>query len=131
MRTYPFILKNSNYEVRLDGIEAGIYTYTVAVKGTKLSKSGSFEIIDFDVEKQFLSADMDRLQTLANTTGGKTYTTEQIGQLIRELETNERYLPVLKNQEKLQPLIDWKILLGILLLLLSLEWFLRKYNGLV
>ena len=131
VKTYPFLLKKSNYEVRLDGIEAGTYTYSVAVKGTKLSQSGSFEIIDFDVEKQFLNADMKRLRTLASTTGGQTHTIMQIDQLIQKLQADENYLPLQKNQEKLQPLIDWKILLGIILLLLSVEWLMRKYNGLI
>ena len=44
---------------------------------------------------------------------------------------DERYLPIQKSSKNIVPLIDWKYLLFLIVLTLAIEWFLRKYNGLI
>ncbi len=127
----PLVLKNNNYEVDLSNLPAGKYEYTVTVDGEKLSRSGSFTILDFDIEKQFLNADVTKLQQAATNTDGKLFFTNQMNDLTKQLLADKRYQPIQKEQENIVHLIDWKYLLGFLILLLALEWFIRKYNGLI
>ena len=86
---------------------------------------------EFDIEKQFVNPDKTRLEQLASTTSGNLYYLNQIDQLIKSLLANKDYLPIEKETTKKTPLIDWKILLALICIFLSLEWFTRKYNGLL
>ena len=94
-------------------------------------RSGTFVIVPFDVEQQFLNANTQALKTVANTSQGSFGTLETIPELMETLINDDRYKPVQKSKENIVPLIDWKWLLGVLVLLLSSEWFLRKYHGLI
>ena len=49
----------------------------------------------------------------------------------RKLLEDDRFVSVQKSEQKVVPLIDWKYLLALIAVLLSLEWFIRKYNGLI
>ncbi len=129
--TRPFILKNNNYQIDLSGLEASKYNFTVRSKGENISKSGSFEVLEFNIEQQFLNADVTKLMQLATNTNGKSYFTDNLSDLTSELSSNEGYKPIQKSNKNTVPLIDWKYLLGLIILTLSSEWFLRKYNGLI
>lgn len=107
----------------------GEYTYTVSVKDENLSRSGQFSIVAYEVERQFVNADIQRLQALAGS--NLLNTANSYTRLIDKLLENEDFMPVQKSNEKTVPLVDWKWLLFLLTGVLALEWFLRKYNGLV
>ncbi|MFT5679087.1 MAG: hypothetical protein ACI9FY_001636, partial [Patiriisocius sp.] len=47
------------------------------------------------------------------------------------LVSDARFATIQKSEQKTVPLIDWKYLLGLIALTLALEWFIRKYNGLI
>ncbi|MBT2162988.1 vWA domain-containing protein [Zobellia barbeyronii] len=126
----PMLLKGNYYEADLSNLSPGKYDFTVVVKKENLSKSGSFTILDFDVEKQFLATDNKKLQRLAQNTGGSLYYPNQKDDLIRNLLGDDHYLPTQKNKQNVVSLIDFKLLLGLMVFALALEWFLRKYNGL-
>lgn len=127
----PFILKSNNYQVDLSGLAASKYNFTVRSTDGNISKSGSFEVLEYNIEKQFLNADVAKLKQLAANTNGKSYFVNNVNELILELETNNRYKPIQKSNKNTVPLIDWKYLLGLIILTLSTEWFLRKYSGLI
>jgi hypothetical protein len=130
-QTIPMLLKNNSYEVDLSNLEAGNYEYTVTVLGENIARSGNFAILKYDVEQQFLGADVTKLKQVATNTGGKPYYLNQKDILIKELLEDQRYQAIQKNKENVVSLIDWKYLLAIVILLLTIEWFARKYNGLI
>ncbi len=131
LTTFPLLLKNNYYEVNLNSLPAGDYTYTVTVQEEALSASGSFSIIDFNVENQFLNADVAKLQRVSNTTNGKLYFLGDGNSIISDLIADTRFVSVQKSEQKIVPLLEWKYLLFILVILLAIEWFIRKYNGLI
>ena len=51
--------------------------------------------------------------------------------LIDTLIKDDNFKQVEISKEKIEPLIEWIYLLGLIILSLSIEWFLRKYNGLI
>ncbi len=126
----PLLLKKNTYQVAMNNLSPGNYTFTVAVEDQGLARSGAFTIVPFEIEQQFLNASVTPLAILASNTSGSIYTPNQIETLIKNLTEDRRYLPVQKSTENIVPLIDWKWLLGLLALLLAVEWFMRKYNGL-
>ncbi len=128
---FPMLLKNNYYEVDLNTLAAGEYSFTVSVKGEEISRSGSFTILDYNVEQQFLNANVSKLQRLASNTNAKAYFVNQTDILIKDLLADETFKSIQKNEVKTVPLVDWKYLLTIIVLALSAEWFIRKYNGLI
>ena len=125
-------MKSTNsYRVNLDGIEAGNYSFKVTEKQSNTSFTGSFEVLDFEIEKQFVNPDKNRLEQLATNTNGKAYYPNQIENLIQSLIANEKYIPTQKESINKLPLIDWIWLLILAITALSFEWFIRKYNGLL
>jgi len=126
----PMLIKGSFYEADLSTLPAGEYSFTITVKDENRSKTGSFTILDFDVEKQFVSTNYKKLNQLAMNTGGKLYYPSQIGEFLEEISNNNQFVPVQKGKENRVPIIDFWILLTIITTALSLEWIIRKYNGL-
>jgi len=130
-RSIPLLLRNNYYEVDLSGITPGDYNFTIRVENEQLSQSGSFKVLNFDIEKQFLNANVDKLAKLAENTDGEIFFPEQFSELEKVLFAKEEYTAVQKSKENEIPLIDWKYLLALIVISLSIEWFLRKYNGLI
>ena len=126
------LLKGTNaYQVNLDGLSAGSYTFTVKELNTKTSYSGRFEILDFDIEKQFVAPDYTKLSQLAEQTKGKVFLPSQVEQLIQQLLADESYKAIEKENVIKSPLIDWIWLLILIAICLTTEWFVRKYHGLL
>lgn len=130
-KNYDLLKGNNSYKVNLDGLKAGPYVFTVKELNSKTTYSSSFEILDFDIEKQFVNPDVEKLTQLATQTHGKTYFPDQVDVLIKTLLENEEYKAIQKNSVTKTPLIDWIWLLVIISILLATEWFVRKYNGLL
>jgi hypothetical protein len=128
---FPMLLKNNFYEVDLNSLPAGEYKYTVSVQDEAVARSGSFTILDFNVEQQFLNADLTKLQRVATNTNGKAFFITETSNLITQLLEDDRFQQIQKSEQKVVPLIDWKYLLALIVLALTTEWFIRKYNGLI
>lgn len=128
---FPMLLRNNYYEVDLNSLPAGEYNYTVSVANEAISSSGNFTILDFNVEQQFLNADVPKLRRVAQNTNGKAFFATQGDLLINALVDNTNFQNIEKSEQKVVPLVDWKYLLALIVLALAAEWFIRKYNGLV
>ncbi len=131
IKNYNFSKANNGYQAIFDGLEPGNYTFQVKETSSNASYNGSFEVLDFDVEKQFVNPDVSKLQQLASQNKGEVIHPNQIEKLIQKLLEKDTYLPVEKSLIKNSPLIDWLILLIILIISLASEWFIRKFNGLL
>jgi len=130
-KKYDLIKTNTTYKVNLDGLSAGQYTFSVKELNSNTVYNGYFEILDFDIEKQFVNPDVAKLNQLATQTQGKVYYPNQTDVLIKSLLENENYKPIQKAIVKKTPLIDWVWLLCIVALVLAVEWFVRKYHGML
>lgn len=130
-RESPMLLKNSYYEVDLSDLASGEYRFTVSVEGENHKRSGVFRILDFDPEKQFTSSDHMKLGRLVEKTSGELYYLDNVDALVNDLASSQQFLPVQKSRENVVSLIDFRILLGLMVLVLAAEWFIRKYNGLM
>ncbi|MEZ4796654.1 MAG: VWA domain-containing protein [Flavobacteriaceae bacterium] len=127
----PFVLKNNNYQADLSGFPPGEYDYTVRANNGEVSNSGTFQILDYNVEQQFLNANVTKLQQLSTNSEGLSYFISNTENLITDLLNDSRYATIQKSTKNVVPLIDFKYLLALIALSLALEWFIRKYNGLI
>ena len=130
-KNYDLLKGNNSYKVNLDGLNAGSYSFTVKELNSSTAYSSSFEILDFDIEKQFVNPDVEKLQQLAQLTNAKAYFPNEVDELIKSLLENKEYKSIQKNVVTKTPLIDWIWLLVLISIALAIEWFVRKYNGLL
>ena len=131
IKKYDLLKTNTAFKVNLDGLSAGQYTFSVKELNSNTAYNGYFEILDFDIEKQFVNPDVSKLTQLATQTQGKVHYPDQVDALIKVLLENENYKAVQKAIVKKTPLIDWIWLLVLIALSLASEWFIRKYNGML
>ena len=130
-KVLPLTLKNNNYQVDLSSLKPSSYTFTIKASNENLSNSGSFQILQYEVEQQFLSANVTKMKQLATNSCGTTFFIDNTKDLSSALINDNRFTSIQKSSKNTIPLIDWKYLLTIIALSLGIEWFLRKYNGLI
>ncbi|MDT0643994.1 VWA domain-containing protein [Zunongwangia sp. F363] len=127
----PLLLRNNYYEVDLGNLEPGEYEFTLRVENSAISETGSFTVVDYNVEQQFASANLEKLKFLADNNESRLYFSNSAEKLIQDLLSDKRFTPVQKSHEKTVPLVDWYYLLFLLVFFLAGEWFYRKYTGLI
>ncbi len=130
-KTFPFVLKNNNYQLDLSSLPASDYSFKVKAEPSNLSRSGKFRILEYNIEQQFLNANAEKLQTLAANSQGEAYYPEETEKLMTDLLNDNRFVTIEKSSKNTVPLIDWKYLLALIAICLTSEWFIRKYNGLI
>jgi len=131
VKNYDLLKGNNSFKVNLDGLSAGTYNFSVKELNSNTIYNSHFEILDFDIEKQFVNPDVEKLNQLALQTHGKVHYPDQVDSLIKSLLENENYKAVQKLIVTKTPLIDWVWLLVLIAVSLSSEWFIRKYNGML
>ena len=130
-KNYDLLKGNNSFKVNLDGLMTGQYTFSVKELNSNTIYNSHFEILDFDIEKQFVNPDVLKLSQLATETKGVIYYPNQIDNLIKTLLENEKYNAIQKSVSIKTPMIDWVWLLILIAISLSGEWFIRKYNGML
>ena len=130
-KNYDLLKGNNSFKVNLDGLSAGQYNFNVKELNSKTTYSSHFEILDFDIEKQFVNPDVEKLSQLATQTQAKVHYPNQVEALIKTLLENQNYKAIQKEIVTKSPLIDWVWLLILIAVSLASEWFVRKYNGML
>ena len=126
------LLKSTqSFKANLEGIPAGSYNFTVKEKKSNAVYQGYFEVIDFDIEKQFVTPNFSKLQELAVQTSGNVMMPNQLEDFLKKLSNSQEYLIIEKQIKRKIPLIEWYFLLILLVITLGSEWFIRKYHGLL
>ncbi|MDA0193744.1 MAG: VWA domain-containing protein [Bacteroidetes bacterium] len=127
---YSFVTSNANSRFRVKGLERGIYKFkaTTLINGGSESALGQFLVSELQFEALDLTADHSMLRKLSEDSGGKFYRPGDIETLQNEL-MNRDAKSTIYSTENFLPLINLKWPFFILLILISCEWFVRKYNG--
>jgi hypothetical protein len=128
-KSYPFSLNDNSYQVTLESLPSGRYNYTVSVEGQSIQKSGSFQVTEYSVEEQFTNANMEKLRRLADKTEGELFYGTESASLVDALLNDQKFVTVQKSVTKKEAMIDWKWILFVIVGLLTIEWFTRKYHG--
>jgi hypothetical protein len=63
--------------------------------------------------------------------GGQLFYKNQLAELEKAIEQNENIKPVIYKQNEVKELLNLKWIFFVILGLLSLEWFIRKWNGFI
>lgn len=130
-KNYDLLKSSTTYKVNLDGLDPGAYTFQVKELNTNTTYTGGFDVLDFDIEQQFVNPDLQRLNQLAVQQGGTVVMPNQITSLIQKLVDAPEFVSVQKERIQKSPLIDWVWLLLLVVGLFATEWFMRKYHGML
>ena len=118
----------SNYKVT--GLNPGVYSFeaSATVNGKREVAQGTFSVQKLDLENINLTANHQLLKNIANNSGGQFIPQERINEASNYFK-NLSAKPITRSDEKLQSIINNPWLLLLFLVLVSTEWFIRKYNG--
>ena len=121
----------SQYRLVLQNLEAGAYLYEAkaTVGGVSLADKGYFTIVGQQKELVNLTADFNMLRGLSSATGGQFVSLAGAEMLGNNLLQNESLKSVIAEENKLEDLIKFQWIFWLLLSLLSIEWFVRKWAG--
>lgn len=128
---YTFSRTSSAYRLNAGKLKAGVYNYTAetSFNGNKYTKSGSFTVESINLEVLRTSADYDLMYRIAKESGGKMFVPSEMAKIPTLIESYSDVKPISGTDESLRNLIDLKWIFFLLLVLLSVEWFIRKYHG--
>ena len=121
----------SQYRLVLQNLEAGAYLYEAkaTVGGFSLADKGYFTIVGQQKELVNLTADFNMLRGLSSATRGQFVSLAGAEMLGNNLLENENLKSVIAEENKLEDLIKFQWIFWLLLSLLSIEWFVRKWAG--
>ncbi len=133
----PLVLRaigDGRYEGSLDGAGEGDYLFTAKASGDGRMigvDKGRFSVGQMNVE--FLETKMNKslLEQIAYRTGGKYYDIGKVDVLGADIGRDVKFTPkeIVRTSEI--ELWNWKYIAAIIVLLLGIEWFLRKRSGML
>lgn len=95
----------------------------------KYTQKGKFQVLPLVLEANNTTADFQVLSNIAQKHGGKMFLPSQLDELAAEIEQNKNISSIIYEEQSIKDLINLKWIFFILLILLTLEWFLRKQQG--
>ncbi|WP_019038665.1 hypothetical protein [Psychroflexus tropicus] len=116
------------YTLNLSQLGPGNYSYKISSQDVELSKAGNFQVLEYSNELQFENSNLNKLQKLVDIEN--LYLFKDREEFIDNLIANKPK-PIQKSIKKTKSLIDIEWLILLLALTLSIEWFYRKYKGLI
>jgi len=126
--TYTHTAENPRFNI--SGLNEGVYRFqaSAALRGGQEKVNGQFVIRNVDLEMNNTLADFGMLRELAKNTGGEFISPASLTEFVQKLKQN-RPSDRLDSSEEMVELIHMKWLFFLLVLLMGIEWGLRKYHG--
>ncbi len=128
--TYTYTTSAGNTRYQIGGLKEGVYRYTskTLVNQKPEEVKGEFAVVEQQIELQNLTADFNLLRKLSEQSGASFYQTSQLDALQTQLQKTEARSTI-HTEESFQSLIHLKWIFFLLILMISTEWFVRKYFG--
>ncbi len=126
-------LGGGRYEADLGALPEGTYTYSakaIGPSGPLGEDQGSFSVGRSNAEFAQLQPNTALMRQIALRSGGTMISAQELGRVPVWLAQGDHLKPLETSVEKTIALRRTVIMLGIILVLLSAEWFLRKRRGL-
>ena len=132
-KNYNFTFDKVGNAYRLDAglLGVGNYSYTAKTfsNGEELQYNGQFSIRPIQLELFETTADHALLKLLSDKYGGDIIAPANLSSISTKIKSKGNVKPVLYESTKTRSVINLKWILFILLGLLTIEWFFRRYFG--
>jgi hypothetical protein len=112
-------------------LPVGEYSFTASTQlgETEYSESGNFSVNKIQIEMVKTEADFQVLNQIADKTGGGFFLAKDVERLIEQLKEDPQLQSKQVELQVYKELLSMKWLFFLMLFLLALEWFLRKFWG--
>jgi hypothetical protein len=128
---YKMSQGTAGYYLDAGRLNPGLYRFVARVKDDPGAGkvSGSFLVNPVHVELTDLQANHSMLRDWALSTNGSFYHYSMLNELAEMIKNEDRAKTILKTETTMDELIKFRWLLLALIGFLSLEWFIRKWEG--
>ncbi len=130
-KEFPFTFSPNDkfYQLRAGKFPEGTYQYraSTTIDGKELVKKGSFFVLPQQIEYKQTQANHDLLDNLSQQTGGIMVHSNELDALLQHIQNNTNIVAVSHTKKERNSMLNMPLLLLIILLAASAEWFLRKY----
>ena len=122
---------NRSYTLNAGYFPVGNYTFHAEVmsSGQQLSYDGQFSVQPIQLELYETTADHRVLRLLSEKYGGELVYPAQLSSIADKIKEKGSVLPVVYETTKTRSVINLKWIFFLLMGLLTLEWFIRRYFG--
>lgn len=127
-----FGVSGNLYLLPLGKLKPGTYSWsaTTEFNGKKYNKNGNFVIEEILIEKLETKANHGLLRQISINSFGKFYRLSEQNKLIKFIKSREDINSVSYLESSFDSLLDYFILLILIISLLTIEWFVKRWNGL-
>jgi len=127
---YTYTNASDGFRYRLNGLPQGIYKFkaNTTIDGKVESASGEFTIKELQMEALNTTADFNLLRQLSKQSNGIFVGSQNLETLKNKLLTAQAQ-SIIHSSEDVSELINLKWLFYGLIILVSIEWFIRKFRG--
>ena len=129
--SYKFNKTENAYSLNAGFLPTGSYSYTATTKlGTgDYTASGKFSVSPLQLEEMRTRADHQVLYQLASQHKGNMHHLNDIDKIAEEIDSKNQLKPILYDTFITESAINLKWIFFLVLILISAEWFIRKYLG--
>ena len=126
-----FSKQNNTYYLNLGRLPVGDYEWEATTNsgGGAYQRSGRFTVQELRLESVNLVADYDVLRNLAQNSNGQFFTKDQLQQLEKAIKQNDNIKSIASYNKKYSLLLNSWVYLSVIILLMAIEWFMRKWGG--
>jgi len=127
---YTYVTNKNNTRYTINDLPDGVYSYAVStyLGNSKETLTGEFLVKSLNIESTSLTADFGLMKKLADKTEGEFFNSDEWDKLEEKVSAIEAQ-GIIHSNEKYLPFINLKWVFFLLLLFVSCEWFIRKFNG--
>jgi hypothetical protein len=128
---FTFNKTDKAYTINAGIFPVGNYTFrsNVFYGGEQLSYQGQFSVQPIQLEIYETTANHNLLKVLSDKFGGQLIYPGQVSTIANFMADQKTIVPVIYESSKTQSVINLRWIFFLLLTLLTVEWFLRRYFG--
>lgn len=128
---FSFSKSNNYYTLNAGQFAEGSYQYSANVNfnGENSTAKGRFTIQRVQLEQYNLTANHNLLSALSDKFNGQMYYPTKLTELNSAIMNSDVIRPIVYLSSSTQSIMNNKWIFGFLILLLTLEWFMRRYYG--
>lgn len=129
--SYQFNRRGDGYSVNIGSLSPGSYRYTARTtfNGQQLAASGGFVVEEINIEAANTVADHSLLNTMASLSGGEMVAARDVESLAEKIRSRDDLHTVIFSETTYGDMLNMPLVFILIVLLLAVEWIIRKYNG--
>lgn len=130
---YSFKEMADEYSVNLGSLGVGKYKFKASTKlgTTTFTELGVFIVTENIMEQSDLIANYNILHRLSTNSNGKQYYKNKLSELFKDIDDRTDIAPIIYSIKNFKDILYIKWLFAFLVLLISVEWFFRKFWGVI